>query len=323
MSETSRDGAHDATHDFLAGVGHSGERRTRIVVLVTLAMMVIEVVAGVLSGSMALLADGWHMGSHASALGIALYAYAFARKHTRNPNFAFGTWKVWILGGYTSAVVLALIALLVGWEAGKRLLTPHTIHSGEAIAVAVIGLLVNLVCALVLKEDAPDEQGAPAASAPASANGAAARGAVHDHNRRAAYLHVVADALTSVLAIVALLGARYLGWNWLDCLAGLVGAVVIAKWSVGLLRETSRILVDADVHSDVRERVVSALRAAGVARVADVHVWRVGPASLAVIASVETREPSRPSSLADAVRAAVGARHVTIEVAAAEELPAA
>jgi len=293
-----------ATHDFLSEAGHGGERRTRVVIVVTVLMMVVEIVAGFWSGSMALQADGWHMGSHASALGIALFAYAFARKHAGNPRFTFGTWKVWILGGYTSAVVLGVVALLVAWEAATRLVTPEPIRCGEAIVVAVIGLAVNFFCALLLRET-PVEANLP--------EGAAC--AVHDHNRRAAYMHVVADAFTSVLAIAALLGVQQFGWYWLDPAVGIVGALVIARWSIGLLRDTSRILVDADVHADVRERVVTALGAAGVARVVDVHVWRVGPAALAVIASVECQRPFAPASLAQAVRTAVGARHVTIEVA--------
>jgi cation diffusion facilitator family transporter len=311
MSEVAEAGSHDAMHDFLAEVGHSGERRTRIVILVTVAMMVAEIVGGILSGSMALLADGWHMGSHASALGIALYAYAFARKHSTNPRFTFGTWKVWILGGFTSAVVLAMVALLVAWEAAGRIVTPHAIHVDEAILVAAIGLVVNLACALLLKEEH-----APAPATTPLLDPACAP-KVHDHNRRAAYVHVLADALTSVLAIIALLGARQFGWNWLDPVVGIVGALMIARWSIGLLRETSTILLDADVHADVREKVVKALLDAGVARVADVHVWRVGPAALAVIASVEVREPAAPATLADVVCACTGARHVTIEVAVA------
>ena len=313
MSEVAEAGPHDAMHDFLTEVGHSGERRTRIVILVTVVMMVAEIVGGILSGSMALLADGWHMGSHASALGIALFAYAFARKHSGDPRFCFGTWKVWILGGFTSAVVLAMVALLIGWEASQRLIKPEPIHFDEAILVAVIGLVVNLVCAALLKEGKEPS----AALAPVVA--ATAAKPIHDHNRRAAYVHVLADALTSVMAIIALTGARQWNLTWLDPLVGIVGALIIARWSVGLLRETSTILLDADVHADVREKVVASLLAAGVARVADVHVWRVGPAALAVIASVSVHEHASPAALAEVVRSSVGARHVTIEVAIAPE----
>jgi cation diffusion facilitator family transporter len=313
MSEVAEAGTHDAMHDFLAEVGHSGERRTRIVILVTLVMMVAEIVGGILSGSMALLADGWHMGSHASALGIALFAYAFARKHSGNPRFCFGTWKVWILGGFTSAVVLAMVALLVGWEATQRIVSPQPVHYDNAILVAVIGLVVNLVCALLLKE------GDEPSSAPAEVVASTPAKPIHDHNRRAAYVHVLADAVTSVMAIVALLGGRQFDWRWLDPAVGIVGAIIIARWSIGLLRETSTILLDADVHAEVREKVVNALLAAGVARVADVHVWRVGPAALAVIASVDVREHAAPAALAEVVRSSVGARHVTIEVAVCPE----
>jgi len=311
---TSQDPGHDhvheavnaATHDFLAEVGHGGERRTRVVIVVTLAMMVAEIAVGFWSGSMALLADGWHMGSHASALGIALFAYSFARKHAGNPRFAFGTWKVWILGGFASAVVLGVVAVLVAWEAATRIVTPEPIKSNKAIAVTTAGLIVNFVCALLLRDDPGDAQ---LRDLP---EGAAC--AVHDHNRRAAYLHVLADAFTSVLAIVALVGVWKLGWNWLDPVVGIVGALFIARWSIGLLRDTSRILVVADVHADVRERVVAALCDAGAACVFDVYVWRVGPAALAVIAAVDVERPIFFAFLVQVVRIAVGARYVIIEV---------
>ena len=255
-------------------------------------MMIVEIVVGFWSGSMALQADGWHMGSYASALGTPFaYAFAQARRqsalHVRDVE-GLDPGRVHERGGARRRRAAGRV------EASTRLVTPEPSRCGEAIVVAVVGLAVNFFCALLLREK-PVEANLP--------EGAAC--AVHDHNRRAAYLHVVADAFTSVLAIAALVCVQQFGWYWLDPAVGIVGALVIARWSIGLLRDTSRILVDADVHADVRERVVAALGAAGVARVVDVHVWRVGPEALAVIASVECLRPAGPASLAQVVRAAV------------------
>jgi cation diffusion facilitator family transporter len=217
----------------------ANERRTRIVVLLTLTMMLVEITAGIAFQSMALLADGWHMATHAGALGIALFAYRFARTHAQNPRFTHGTDKVNALGGFSSAVVLGIVALLVAAESCMRLYSPTRINFDEAILVAIIGLLVNLVSAWLLRDtshahhhhthDHDHEHD---------------HHHHHDHNLRAAYMHVIADALTSVLAITALVVGKYLGWVWMDPLMGIIGSIVIAHWSRGLLIQTGRVLLD-------------------------------------------------------------------------------
>ncbi|RPJ70129.1 MAG: cation transporter, partial [Desulfobacteraceae bacterium] len=221
------------THRFLPENAH-GERATYRVIALTLAMMVVEISAGVAFGSMALLADGWHMGTHAVALGITALAYHFARRHADNPRFSFGTGKVGELGGFASAVVLAVIALIMAVESVQRLLSPLPIRFNEAIAVAVIGLVVNLVSAFMLRDRHRHSHGAGPAHH-------------HDHNLKAAYLHVIADALTSLLAIVALATGKIFGWVWMDPLMGIAGAVIITRWSYGLMKDTGKVLLDRDV----------------------------------------------------------------------------
>jgi cation diffusion facilitator family transporter len=224
------------SHRFNIDDGHA-ERNTRRVILLTLSMMIIEIAAGYIFGSMALLADGWHMGTHAAALGITAFAYRYARKHAQNPNYSFGTGKVGVLGGFGSAVVLAVIALLMGVESVQRLFAPVNIRFNEAIAVAIIGLAVNLISAYLLRGRHHYDHGA-------------GHGHHHDHNLRAAYLHVLADALTSVLAIFALLTGKAFGWIWMDPIMGIVGALIISRWSYGLLVDTSKVLLDRDVNAE-------------------------------------------------------------------------
>ena len=224
---------HCASAPHEHGLGHvdeASERKTRWVVALTLVMMAGEIAAGLAFGSMALLADGWHMGTHAAALGVAAFAYAYARRHAHDPRFRFGTAKVGTLGGFASAVGLAVVAMLVFVESIERLASPVAIRFNEAIAVCLLGLAVNVVSALLLKED-EDESGATARRP-------------RDYNRRAAYLHVLADALTSVLALAALISGKWLGFTWMDPLMGVAGSVVIAWWSYGLLRDTSAVLLD-------------------------------------------------------------------------------
>jgi cation diffusion facilitator family transporter len=212
-------------HIFLGARHDENERRTWVVVGVTAAMMVVEIIGGTVFGSMALVADGWHMSTHAGALAIAALAYRFARRHAHNEHFAFGTGKVGELAGFSSALILAVIALLIGYESALRLLNPVSISFGQAIAIAVVGLAVNLGSARLLGEGHEHEDH-------------------HDHNLRSAYLHVLADALTSVLAIAALVAGRFYGWVWMDPLMGMVGALVIAHWSLGLLRASGAVLLD-------------------------------------------------------------------------------
>jgi cation diffusion facilitator family transporter len=269
--------------------------------------MVVEIMAGTVFGSMALLADGWHMGTHVAAFMITTFAYRHARRHADNPDYSFGTGKVSVLGGYTSAVVLAVVALLMLLESSQRLFVPHTIHFNEAIAVALIGLSVNIVSALLLKEGHTHDHGHDHGHDH------------HDHNLRAAYLHVLADALTSLLAIAALVAGKYLGWNWLDPLMGIVGAAIIARWSWGLLTQTGPILLDASIDSARQEAIRQAIESDADNRIADIHVWKVGANHHAAIITLVTHDP-RP---VDHYRALLSEfdwlSHVTIEVNACQD----
>lgn len=262
-------------------------------------MMLAEIFAGHFSGSMSLLADGWHMGTHAAALGVTVFAYRFARLHADNVRFSFGTGKVGALGGFASAVGLAVVALLIGAESVRRFFMPVGIHFNEAIAVAVLGLAVNLVSAWLLRGGQEEED----------------HGHLHhDHNLRAAYLHVMADALTSVLAIVALTTGKYLNAVWMDPVMGVAGSVIIAKWSIDLLRKTSAVLLDAEMEIDERKAVQNLIESDADNRVSDLHVWRVGPRHLAAILSVITRHPKEPSYYKKLLASRRDLVHVTVEV---------
>ncbi len=277
-------------------------------IALTAATMAVEILAGSWFGSLALLADGWHMGSHASALGITAFAYAYARRHAQSPRFAFGTWKVEVLGAFASAVVLGVVALLIAWESLVRFQAPVAIRFDEAIAVAVLGLAVNLASAWLLRERAHEH-------APAPGGAAGERRPVHrDHNLRAAYLHVLSDALTSIFAIAALSAGKLLGWVWLDAAVGLLGAAIIGRWALGLLRETSSILLDGDVEPDLAERVRRELEGDADTQVADLHIWRVGPEHLYAVVSLVTHLPRHPEVYKSRLEDSLGLRHVTIEV---------
>lgn len=306
---------HD--HRFGTDAPASGEQRTRWVVGITLAMMAGEIVAGTVYGSMALLADGWHMGTHAAALGVTLFAYVYARRHASDTRYTFGTGKVGALGGFASAVGLAVVALLVLAESAMRLATPVAIRFDEAIAVAVLGLAVNVGCALLLRDhDHEHDHGGARDVHDHDPEKAAGRSRAHhrDHNLRAAYLHVLADALTSVLAIAALLAGRTFGWTWMDPVMGIVGGAVIARWSWSLLADTARVLLDGEVSDERRLAIVRAVELDQQARVADLHVWRVGPRHLAAIVSVISESPREPGHYRAALKAFEDLAHVTIEV---------
>lgn len=272
------DSAHG--HDFLGHAHDSNAKRTRWVVMLTAAMMVGEIVVGYLTGSMALLADGFHMATHAGALGVAAAAYAYAKKHRSNARFTFGTGKVGDLAGFASALVLLLVALGIAFASIIRLTNPVEVAFGEATIVAIIGLGVNVVSAFLLSGSHGHDH-----SHNHHEHGHRHHSHGHDNNMRAAYFHVLADALTSVLAIVALLAGRYLGWIWLDPVMGIVGSVVIARWSWTLLRDTSAVLLDTadpQLVAEIRECV----EGPGDARIADLHVWRIGPEAHAAIVSI-------------------------------------
>jgi cation diffusion facilitator family transporter len=290
------------------------ERRMQQVMWLTAAMMVVEIVAGTVFGSMALLADGWHMGSHALALGVSAGAYALSRRHAHDPRFAFGTWKIEVLGGYTSAVLLLGVAAYMGYESVARLIQPQPIRFDEAIPVAVVGLAVNAVSAWLLSTG---QHGHAHGHAHGHSH-ADDHGHGHRHqdlNLRAAYLHVVADAATSVLAIAALVGGRYFGAAWLDPVMGLAGAVLIARWAWGLIRDTGRVLLDAEmdapVVAEVRE-VLGQLPAPTALR--DLHVWRVGKGKYACIVSLATGADLTPDEVRRRLSVHEELVHVTVEL---------
>lgn len=310
--------AHDLSpwqhrHDYAADRSAS-ERRTRWVVAITLAMMAAEIAAGWWWQSMALLADGWHMGTHAAAIGVAVLSYALARRWALDPRFSFGPWKVEVLGAYTSAVLLGVVALGIAVESLLRLWSPRAIAYDESLVVAVLGLVVNLVCARLLHAGPAhrhDDHG--------HRHGAAADHHDHHHghtdlNLKAAYLHVLADAATSVLAIVALLAGKFAGWAWLDPAIGLVGAAMIALWSVGLLRQTSKILLDREMDDPLAAQVRRRLESDGDARVADLHLWRVGDARFACHATLVAHRPLTADLYRERLHELDALAHVSIEV---------
>lgn len=312
------------SHDHGAAVAPH-EAKTRWVVALTFAMMAAELVVGYATNSLALTADGWHMATHAGALGMAAFAYWFARRQSRSSAFSFGTGKVHALAGYTSAVVLALVALLMVVESLRRLLHPETIAFAEALPVAVLGLMVNLVSVKLLHSaehhhdaddqrhhdrdrrdhdhgDHPHDDGAHAHHGP-------------DHNLRAAYFHVLADAVTSVLAIVALLGGRYLGWTFLDAAMGIVGGLVIARWSYGLSRQAAKQLLDMVPSETLAQRIRDRIEASFAgSNVVDLHLWDIGPGTRACVVSVAAANPAAPITYHEALASIASLQHVTVEV---------
>ncbi len=304
--------SHD--HVFLGDRHDENARRTLWVVALTFVMMVGEIIAGTVFNSMALLADGFHMATHAGALTVAAAAYAFARRHAHSRRFSFGTGKVGDLAGFASALVLALIALGIGVESVGRLLDPRPVAFGEATVVAVVGLAVNVVSAFLLS-GGHDHHGYHSGHAhdhdhhhDGHSHGHQARH--HDNNLRSAFVHVLADALTSVLAIAALLAGAYLGWVWLDPVMGIVGGIVIAIWSWNLIRDTAAVLLDSsDPHleTEVREEV----EAQGDARITDLHVWRVGPGAHAAIVSFTGS--ASPEDVRGRLRSVHELAHLTVE----------
>lgn len=303
--------SHQHDHVFLGDAHDAHEKRTRYVVALTAVMMVVEIVAGWLTGSMALLADGFHMATHAGALGVAAWAYAFARRHARNPRFTFGTGKVGDLAGFASALVLAIVALGIGVESVQRLFEPTSIAFVEATWIAVIGLAVNVASAWLLGHG--HDHGHEHDHHHAHGHGRSHGHAHADNNLRSAYFHVLADALTSVLAIAALLAGRYLGWVWLDAAMGIVGAAVIGRWAWGLMRDTGAVLLDA-VGNDGLEREIREAIEDDDVRIDDLHVWQVGPGKFAAIISLVTGRPLTAGDYAAKVKVHEELVHVTVEV---------
>ncbi len=297
-------------HDYLPDHGQA-ERGTTWVMGLTAVTMVVEIIAGSVLGSMALLADGWHMATHVVAFAIAIYAYRFARRHARDPRFAFGTGKVTVLSGFASAVALAVVALVMAVESVVRLLEPREIRFDEATWVAVLGLVVNLASGLILHRAGHHR---PHGHADHHEHDHEHQHEHADHNLRAAYLHVLADALTSVLAIVALLGARYLGLHWLDAAMGLVGAALITHWAWGLLRETATVLLDRPADDRARAAIERLIREEPDHEIVDLHVWPVGAGTLAASVSIVSRAPRETHYYRRRLEGVPGLVHIVVEV---------
>lgn len=277
MKESSIQWEH--SHDF--GVDSAQNKsKVKIVFWLTTIIMILEIAAGTWSGSMALLADGWHMGTHSAAFLIAIFAYSYAKKNANNKSFSFGTGKVNYLGGFASAIALAIVALLMILESVQRIIEPNNIHFNEAIIVAVVGLIVNIVSAFILKDDHHHHDH----------HGDSDHHHDHDHNMKAAYLHVLADALTSVLAIVALLTGKYMGIIWIDPIMGIVGAIVILHWSYGLIKESSTVLLDKSVDVSTFEKISQTLDKRNTI-INDIHVWKIASTHQAAILSVSSPSP--------------------------------
>lgn len=305
-----RNWQHD--HAFGQDRKRPGESRTLIVIAITFTMMVVEIAAGVIFGSMALLADGLHMASHAAALTINAFAYVYARRHAHDMRFSFGTGKVNALGGFTGAVLLAIFALIMAWESFDRIIHPVPIAFDQAIVVAILGLIVNGVSVFILGHEHDEHEH----------HHDHHHTHHHDHNLKAAYLHVLADALTSLLAIVALLAAKHAGMTWMDPVMGVVGALLVSRWSWGLLRSTSDVLLDKQGPENVRTKIRETLEGEGD-RVADLHVWSIGPNIHGVIVAIVADDPRSPEHYKNALPADLGLAHVTIEVHARKQRPAA
>jgi cation diffusion facilitator family transporter len=294
-------------HDF-AVINEHGEQRTLQVLLLTAATMVVEIAAGFAYGSMALLADGWHMGTHVAAFMITIFAYRYARKHADDPSFTFGTGKVSVLGGFASAIALAVVALMMAIESTQRIITPQEIHFNEAIGVAVLGLIVNIICAFLLRE----HHGHPHHHDHEHH---------HDHNLRAAYMHVLADAITSLLAITALTAGKFLGWTLLDPFMGIVGALVITRWAYSLLKDTSPILLDGSIDEQYKNNITNVIEKDLDNRVVDIHVWKVGPADFAAIISIVTHYPQQVEHYRDLLSEFSALSHLTIEINSCSSAP--
>ena len=328
MSRSSQQESWSHDHTFGEDLKKPGEPRTLLVVLLTAATMLLEIAAGIAFGSMALLADGLHMASHATALAISMFAYIYARRHAHDERFSFGTGKVNSLAGFTGAVLLAVFALIMVWESVKRLFVPIEIAFNQALVVAFAGLVVNGLSVVILghpgthdHDEGHDDDSRELAHAESRRDSQRSQDHhhAHDHNLRSAYLHVMADALTSVLAILALLAGKLYGFFWLDPAMGVVGAILVARWSIGLVRTTSRVLLDQQGPEHVCADIRAAVDATGNTTVTDLHLWSVAPGKYGLILVVTTDGPHTPESYRQRLPRDAGIVHVAIEVNAAVE----
>ena len=306
------DWIHDHVFDESS---ETAERSTRLVMWITAAMMVLEITAGWLYNSMALLADGWHMSSHALAIGLSAMAYVTARTYAKDPRFAFGTWKIEVLAGFASALFLVGVAITMVIGSLERLISPQAIQYQEAMVVSVLGLAVNIVCALILGRAHHHDHGHDHGHSHEHAQGAHGAHGHHDLNLKSAYLHVVADAFTSVLAIIALVGGWLYGWSWLDPVMGIVGAIMVALWAKGLLLETGKVLLDREMDHPVVAEIKDVVEADTQSQVADLHVWRVGKKVYACALTVVTRDRAlTPALVRERLSVHEEIIHSTIEI---------
>lgn len=304
-------------HNF-SNQNQQGERNTLYVLLLTIVTMFAEIIAGTVYGSMALLADGWHMGTHAAAFLITLFVYRYSRKHKSDPKYAFGTGKVSVLGGFTSAIALGLVALMMAIESAVRLFSPEQIHFHEAILVAMIGLAVNVISVFLLKDHHSDSHYGHHQHTHQVIDDTHSHQHSHehhhDHNLRAAYFHVMADALTSILAIGALLLGKYLGLNWLDPIMGIVGALIISKWAWGLLTQTGPILLDKSIESNYQKQVIDCIEQQVDHQVADIHIWLISADHYAAEISIVSHQPFSVDYYRELLLPFDRLAHLTIEV---------
>lgn len=276
------------------------EKKILIAVILTFIVMIVEIVSGWLFNSMALLADGWHMSTHAFALGLSIFAYVAARKFSQHSRFNFGTWKIEILASYTSALFLVGVAIIMAYESLIRLINPAAIQYNEAIGVAILGLLVNLICAWLLREKHDHHHG---------------EHHHHDLNLRSAYIHVITDAATSVLAIIALLAGKWWGASWLDPVMGIVGAILISVWAYGLLRDSSFILLDAEMGMPLAQEIEQTIENnTAQTTIDDLHLWRVSKDKYACIISITTKQPMTPEYIKSLLKLYPELAHITVEI---------
>jgi len=298
MHEQTLDDLHQ-NHNFNID-NEKAAKRTTYVLILTAITMVVEIIAGTIFGSMALLADGWHMGTHVAAFLITIFAYTYAKNNANNPSYSFGTGKVSVLGGFASAVSLAVVALIMLIESLQRLIEPQNIQFNAAIMVAVIGLLVNVASAFILKDD--------------HSHGHDHDHHHHDHNLQAAYMHVLADALTSLLAIIALVLGKFFEWYFLDPLMGIVGAVIITRWAYGLIKQTSPILLDGSIDNEYKTEVENAIEEDSDNRISDIHIWKLSANHYAAEISLVTHFPKPAQHYKDLLRKFNKLSHLTIEI---------
>ena len=298
-------------HSFGQDQKRPGEFRTLLVITITASMMIVEIAAGIAFGSMALLADGLHMGSHAVALSINAFAYVYARRHAHNERYSFGTGKVNTLGGYTGAILLAVFATMMAFESITRLIEPVEIAFNQAIFVAVVGLIVNGASVLILGMDHGHNHHHHHHHHDHDHD--------HDHNLKSAYLHVLADALTSLLAIFALLIGKYFGAIWMDPLMGIVGAILVARWSFSLLKTTSTIILDEQASADICNTIQLAIESEESSRITDLHVWTIGPGIYSAVISIVSNNPQQPAYYKSRIAELIELQHVSVEVNAYDE----